>query len=270
MTDPHDAQRSTSLAGVADHRLLGVRVSTMTIAQMNELVGEAVRTRQRFLMVSQNLHSVYTLHRHDELRRTQELATRIRIDGTPIVYFGRWLGLPLRMEHRTGWMDYLDPFMSAAVEGGWRVFYLGSKPGVAAKGAAILRERYPGLSIEVEHGYFSLDEGSADLAAVLRTIEAAAPDVLIVGMGMPRQERFVLRAADRLAVPAILTAGACIDYVAGEIPIPPRWLGALGLEWAYRLVSEPRRLWRRYLVEPWFAIGLFATEWWALKVRRRP
>lgn len=269
MTEPQPTSSvNPTVDEVRDHRLLGVRVSTMTIAQLNRLVDEAVRRRERFIMVSQNLHSVHALHRDEEIRRVHALATRVRIDGSPIVLFGRWLGLPLRMEHRSGWMDLLDPFMAMAAGRGWSLFYLGSRPGVAAKGAAILRERYPGLSIEVRHGYFSLEEGHPELEAVLHKIETVAPDVLIVGMGMPRQERFVLRAIDRLGVPVILTAGACFDYVAGEIPVPPRWLGALGLEWAFRLAAEPRRLWRRYLIEPWFALGLFVREWWALRVRR--
>jgi len=74
---------------------------------------------------------------------------------------------------------------------------------------------------------------------------------------MPRQEKWVLRNRARLKVNAILTAGACFDYVAGAIPTPPRWMGQLGLEWLYRLVSEPRRLWRRYLVEPVYLLPYF-------------
>lgn len=247
-------------AAVVDYHLLGVRVSAMTIPQMHAQIDDAVRSRARFVMVSQNLHSVYTVHRDAELRRAQDLATRIRIDGIPIVYFGRLLGLPLTSAQRTGWMDWLDPFMRTAVERGWRLHYVGSEPGIAARGAEILRERYPGLCIETDHGYFPLEPGHPEFEAVLEHVRASDPDVLIIGMGMPRQERFMLEVAPRVGVPVLLTAGACIDYVAGVIPVPPRWLGALGLEWAYRLASEPRRLWRRYLIEPWFALGLFLHE----------
>ena len=254
------AKTAPTDAAVIDHHLLGVRVSAMTIPQMHEQIHAAVESRSRFVMVSQNLHSVYTVHRDPELRRAQDLATRIRIDGIPIVYFGRLLGLPLTSAQRTGWMDWLDPFMRTAVERGWRVHYVGSKPGIAARGAEILRQRYPGLSMETDHGYFPLEPGHAEFEAVVAHVRATDPDVLIIGMGMPRQERFMLQVAQRVDVPVLLTAGACIDYVAGVIPVPPRWLGALGLEWAYRLASEPRRLWRRYLVEPWFAIGLFLRE----------
>lgn len=256
------------LPSVTDHRLLGVRVSAMTVPQMHDLIDDAVTRRERFMMVSQNLHSVYTVHRDEHLRRAQELATRIRIDGIPIVYFGRMLGLPLAPKHRTGWMDWLDPFMRTAVERGWRVHYVGSKPGIADRGGEILRERYPGLVIETDHGYFPLEPGEAAFEAVVDRVRTNAPDVLIVGMGMPRQERFLLHVYDRVDVPVLLTAGACIDYVVGVIPVPPRWLGVLGLEWVFRLVSEPRRLWRRYLLEPWFAVGLFFRDVLAQGLRR--
>jgi N-acetylglucosaminyldiphosphoundecaprenol N-acetyl-beta-D-mannosaminyltransferase len=86
-------------------------------------------------------------------------------------------------------------------------------------------------------------------------INAYAPHVLFVGMGMPRQEIWILDNQTSLNANAILPAGALMDYMAGEIPTPPRWLASLYLEWLYRLISEPARLWRRYLVEPWFVLG---------------
>ncbi len=86
---------------------------------------------------------------------------------------------------------------------------------------------------------------------VVEKINAFRPHVLMVGMGMPRQERWILHRFDELDANAILQSGACFDYVAGAIPTPPRWLGRFGLEWLYRLACEPVRLWRRYLVEPW-------------------
>lgn len=242
------------------YELLGVHVDAMTIDDMQALIADAIASRERLTIVSQNLHSVYTVHRDATLREMQRRATYVRIDGIPLVWFGRRLGYPIEARHRTGWMDWIDRFMADAARNGWRVFYLGSKPGVAELGAEKLRARHAGLSLEVHHGHFSMEPDGEDLAEVLATIARAEPDVLIVGMGMPRQERFVLRHGERLPAPVVLTSGAAMDYVAGVLPTPPRWLGPLGLEWLYRLASEPRRLWRRYLVEPWFAVGLFLRD----------
>jgi N-acetylglucosaminyldiphosphoundecaprenol N-acetyl-beta-D-mannosaminyltransferase len=232
----------------------------MTIADMHVLIHQAVTTRERLLMVSQNLHSVYLHARTEALRQLQDKANYIRIDGIPIVYFGRLLGFPISKSHRTGWMDWLDPFMQEAALKGWRIFYLGSKPGIADKGAHILKRRYPELQIATAHGYFNAEPQHQDNQDVLRQIRTFNTDVLVVGMGMPRQERWILQNYDAISAPVILTSGACMDYVAGEIKVPPRWLGPIGLEWLYRLVSEPRRLWRRYLIEPWYACWLLIHD----------
>jgi N-acetylglucosaminyldiphosphoundecaprenol N-acetyl-beta-D-mannosaminyltransferase len=113
--------------------------------------------------------------------------------------------------------------------------------------------------MDASHGYF--DPGGEENERVLRAIEAFAPDVLLVGMGMPRQEHWIMDNLDRLGSTVLLPCGASIDYVAGEIPTPPRWAGRWGLEWLYRLLAEPGRLWKRYLIEPWFLGYLLVTQW---------
>ncbi len=116
------------------------------------------------------------------------------------------------------------------------------------------------MQIATAHGYFDVRSDSQENRAVLEMINAYQPHVLMMGMGMPRQEHWVLDNLEHISANAILTAGAAIDYVAGAVPTPPRWAGRLGLEWLFRLLAEPKRLWRRYLVEPWFILRLFLTE----------
>ncbi|HZS60644.1 MAG TPA: WecB/TagA/CpsF family glycosyltransferase, partial [Gemmatimonadaceae bacterium] len=113
----------------------------------------------------------------------------------------------------------------------------------------------------VHHGYFDHTPGSADNKAVLADIAGFEPNVLMVGLGMPRQEHWVHAHRAETTANAILLAGAALDYVAGAVPTPPRWAGRWSLEWAFRLAAEPRRLGRRYLVEPWPVLGLFVREW---------
>src|SRR3984885_12630480 len=152
--------------------------------------------------------------------------------------------------------------METAARKEWRVFNLGSPDGVAEKGAARLRRLYPGLQIEVSNGYFDARQGSAENEAVVERINAYQPDVLMVGMGMPRQEYWTQENLSRLNASVILSSnGAAMDYFAGEIPIPPRWAGKMGLEWAFRLINEPRRLFGRYLVEPWFILSLLMIDY---------
>lgn len=157
-----------------------------------------------------------------------------------------------------------EPLMEEAANKSWRIFYLGSKPGVAEQGAVILRRKFPGLKIACSHGYFDTSEESEENLTVIKAINDYKPHVLMVGMGMPRQEHWISQNLERIQPNAILTSGACLDYVAGAIPTPPRWMGRMGLEWLYRLLTEPTRLWRRYLLEPWFLGTLFLREIWSL------
>lgn len=104
---------------------------------------------------------------------------------------------------------------------------------------------------------------------VLARINAWHPDILLVGMGMGRQERWVLENRDRLDVPVVAVCGACIEYFAGSVKTAPRWLGPLGLEWAFRLLSDPRRFAWRYLVEPWLAIAFLVRPNSRVRTRRQ-
>ena len=185
------------------------------------------------------------------MREFYSLTDYTHIDGMSLVVLGRLFGLPFRREHRTGYMDFLPLLAEKAAEREWRIFYLGSKPGVAEKAARILRNRYTGLQIHTHHGHFNAEPGGPENQAVLAQIKAYAPDVLMVGMGMPRQEVWVLENQKEINARAVFCCGALMDYVAVEIPTPARWIGRLGFEWLYRLLSEPDRLWRRYLLEPW-------------------
>ena len=95
---------------------------------------------------------------------------------------------------------------------------------------------------------------------MMAAIKEYRPHLLILGMGMPRQEHWLFDHLEQLPETAILNAGAAIDYVAGAVRTPPRWAGRFGLEWLFRLAAEPDRLWRRYLVEPWYILGLFLRD----------
>ncbi len=245
-------------------RLLGVEVHPLTLERLQRAVAESVESDQSRIIANHNLHSVYLYHHDAAFRSFYARAALVHVDGMSLVFFARLLGLPLGREHRLTPLDWIRPMAAAAARRGWRIFYLGGRPGVAARGAEILRREFPGLQIETAHGHFDPRSDGAENRAVLEAIDRYRPNLLLVGMGMPRQERWILANAGRLRAHAIFNVGALMDYVAGAVPTPPRWLGRLGLEWLFRLASEPSRLWRRYLIEPWFVLRLFLTE------RRRP
>ena len=238
--------------------MLGAELDPMTVADLHREIGAAVAGGGRVVIGHQNLHGIYLLQREPAMRAFARRADRIFFDGMALVYLARWLGYDVGRRHRVTYADWIGPLARECAERGWRVFHLGGRPGVGARAAAILRARHPGLEIESLPGYFEDSRG----AGVTRAIAAFRPDLLMVGMGMPRQEAWVAAHVDALEVPAVLTCGACMDYVAGVVATPPRWAGRVGLEWGFRLIAEPRRLGYRYLVEPWSVARLFASEWW--------
>jgi N-acetylglucosaminyldiphosphoundecaprenol N-acetyl-beta-D-mannosaminyltransferase len=245
---------------IPSYRLLGVRVHGISRGALTDAVVESVCSEQRRIIANHNLHSVY-LHRRDtKLRAFYERAHFVHIDGMAVVFAGRLLGLPLRREHRVTYVDWIDPLLATAASRRWRVMYVGAEEWVGLRGAAVLRRRHPGLVLETVAGYFDASPDGAENHAVLQRIHAFAPHLLMVGMGMPRQEHWILDNLHQLPRCVLLTAGAALNYVAGSIPTPPRWAGAVGLEWAFRFLAEPRRLWRRYLLEPWVVLGVLTRE----------
>jgi N-acetylglucosaminyldiphosphoundecaprenol N-acetyl-beta-D-mannosaminyltransferase len=257
---PLRMQAAPSKTAIPRFSLLGLPVNALTKDDLVGLVAEAIGAEKSFVIGNHNLHSLYVARQAPRMRQFYARADFAHVDGMSLVLIGRLLGLPLTRRHRTGYMDLLPPLMRRAAESGWRVFYLGSKPGVAEKGARLLRAQYPGLQIAVHDGYFDASAASAQNREALAAIRAFTPHVLLVGMGMPRQEAWILENRPSLAANAIFPCGALIDYVAGEIPTPPRWIGQIGFEWLYRLLAEPRRLAHRYLIEPWSVLLMVLQE----------
>lgn len=232
--------------------ILGVQVEALSMDQLNGIITDAVTAGRHVIIANHNLHSLYLYHHDPKMRLFYSAADHIHIDGMGVIGLGRMLGIPLKRIHRVTFVDWMGPLAQSAAENGWRVFYLGSRPGVAERGAAVLRRSYPELQLEVAHGYFNPDPASIEAQAVIARIESWRPHLLITGMGMPRQEHWIVDHKDKLSANVILNGGAALDYFAGAIYTPPRWAGRCGLEWLFRLMAEPRRLWSRYLVEPWF------------------
>jgi N-acetylglucosaminyldiphosphoundecaprenol N-acetyl-beta-D-mannosaminyltransferase len=246
---------------IPSFNILGIRLQAMSRRDLVNVVAQSIREGGKYIIANHNLHSLYLWFHEPEAREFYSAADYIHVDGMSMILIARLFGLPLEFEHRTGYVDLLPLLAAEATRRKWRIFYLGSKPGVAEKAAGKLRVLYPGLQICTHHGHFDAEQSGRENQDVLAEINNYDPDILMVGMGMPRQEIWVLQNREYLKARAIFCCGALMDYVAGEIPTPPRWLGPLGLEWLYRLLSEPTRLWRRYLVEPWSVLMLMRVRY---------
>lgn len=231
-------------------QLLGSRVQAVTVTLLLDKIAEAIEAKRRLVIGHQNLHSLALLQDNRELRDFFANADLVYADGMPVITIARLHGAAFTREHRITSLDFAQELFARAAAARWRVFYLGSAPDVIARGIAAFERMAPGLMIKFRHGYFDAGAESPESDAVCESVNAYDPDLLIVGMGMPRQEQWISRYRHRLSARVLMPIGALADYHAGVIPTPPRWAGRLGFEWAFRLVAEPRRLGRRYLIEP--------------------
>ena len=228
-------------------RLLGAEVDLITPADMLATVERWIAAGQRGVVANHNLHSLHFHGRSGRMRAFFEAADIIQIDSMPMIAWGRLLGLPLKRAHRSTYLDWREDFWRLADACGWRVFYLGGAPGVAEEACRRLARRWAGVSFGARDGYFK----PTDDLAVVDQINAFAPDIVFVGMGMPRQEAWILKHHGAIRRGVLFNVGAAFDYEAGAQTAAPRWAGRIGLEWLFRLLTQPGRLAYRYLVEPW-------------------
>jgi N-acetylglucosaminyldiphosphoundecaprenol N-acetyl-beta-D-mannosaminyltransferase len=234
---------------VEDDRVdvLGVGVDALTVEDLHAEIGRLARGRRRGLVLNANAHCLNLCYEDPGLRSFFNGAEVVFCDGAGVMLAARILGG--RIPERITYADWAWRLAAFAAAEGFSLFFLGARPGVAHEAASKLKQRYPGLKIAgVHHGYFDHSAGGPESEAVLREINAAAPDILLVGLGMPLQERWLMENSHKLDAGAILTGGAAFDYVSGRLNRGPRLLTGYGLEWLARLLVEPRRLWRRYLI----------------------
>ncbi len=239
---------------------MGIKVDLFTINTLMSTLDGAIALQRRFVIANHNLHSLALIRKDPLMAEFYNIADTVHIDGMAIILIGRALGCALKRENRITYVDWMPHLMATAALKQWRICYLGSKPGVGEAAAKVLRKHFEGLHIVTHHGYFDVTSTDEN-GAVLDFVNTSVPDLLLVGMGMPRQECWILENLNDLPNTIILPCGAALDYAAGFVPTPPRWTGWFGVEWLYRLLSEPRRLWYRYLIEPWGLVGQFTCEW---------
>lgn len=237
--------------------IFGLRITPTTPNDIIDATALSIEKNEQLLIAHQNLHGLYVAMTDESFLALHELPqSLIHIDGFPLVYLAWLHGLrDTKMEHRAAIHDWLPNYVRAASTNGWRMYCLGSSAEVNASAVSELSALAPDAVIKGHDGYFDATKGSTENQAVLDDIEAFNPDIVVVGMGMGRQEQWILENHEALGNRCIVAVGACLEYMAGEMPICPRWFGPFGLEAVFRLVTRPRLYAHRYIVEPWLLLG---------------
>lgn len=169
------------------------------------------------------------------------------VDGMPVLWMSRLLGM--RRVTKVSGSDLIRPLARLAAQRGFRVYLLGAGAGVAPRAGQLLAGEFPGFSVVATSSpRIDMDAPSGEREAILRELRAARPDLVLVALGAPKAERFVHECRRGVPAAVFVCVGAGLDFLAGVVRRAPRWMSACGVEWLFRLLQEPRRLWRRYLV----------------------
>lgn len=238
-------------------RFMHIAVNPITQAELLDFFGTTIKSKSQAVIGAHNMHSVHLVQHNAAIRAFYEICDLAYIDGMPLVWAARALGLPVAKHQRVAFLDWHDEFFRTAVLRNWRIFYLGGTPESSPGFKRILEQRYPGIRAEVHHGYVS----DFDIRQLCGRINAFEPHALLVGMGMPIQEKWIVDALPHLKANLVFAGGAMLEYLTGEEKAAPRWMGPFGIEWLYRLVHQPRRLGYRYLIEPLTILPIFLREW---------
>jgi N-acetylglucosaminyldiphosphoundecaprenol N-acetyl-beta-D-mannosaminyltransferase len=218
-------------------------------------------------VVTPNVDHVVMLQHHAGLQAAYRDAGMVLADGMPVLWASRLLPCGGRLPQRVAGSDLVPALFSAAADNRpLSVYLLGAAPGVADRAAAAICRRWPAVRVVGTYSPpLGFDRDEAENEAICARIAAARPDVLIVGLGAPKQELWVHKHRQRLAAKVALCVGATIDFLAGERRRAPVWMQDLGLEWVYRMASEPKRLVSRYARDAVIFPRLVAREWWRLR-----
>ena len=234
--------------------LFGVPVDALTLEQTVAHARRLVREDRPHQHVALNAAKVVALSGDPRLAQVIAACDLVSADGAAVVWASRLLGR--RLPERVAGIDLMERLVAQAARDGDAVYFLGGHPQVVQRVAQHYRARHPGLRVVgVQHGYWHDD------LQVVERIRAAAPRYLFVGLPSPRKELWLHRHLAALGVPFAMGVGGSFDVVAGVSRRAPRLLQRAGLEWAWRLAQEPRRLWRRYLVGNARFAALLVGEW---------
>lgn len=227
--------------------LLGVVVHNVTSAQAVQAIDDFVFSRKPHKIIVANAAKLVKAQKDSELLQVLRTSNLVTADGISIVIGAKMMGVKLR-ERITG-SEHLVPFScELASRKGYSVFFLGAGPGVAEKASVVLKQQFPGLKIAGTYSpSYDILRDQTETERSIQIVKEASPDILFVALGTPKQEKWISRNMGRLGVPVTIGVGATFDFIAGVVPRPPAWVHSVGFAWLYRLVHDPKRLWRRNL-----------------------
>jgi N-acetylglucosaminyldiphosphoundecaprenol N-acetyl-beta-D-mannosaminyltransferase len=236
--------------------LMGCSIDNLSMEETLQTIEGFIHSGQPHQHVVVNVDKLVKASRDPELRGIINDCALINVDGMPVVWASRLLGKPLK--ERVAGVDLFEALMRRAGEKGWRVFLLGAREEVVSKVASTYQHKYPNLVLAgYRNGYW---KGEAEEAQVAAQIRDAKPDLLFVAISSPKKEQFLGRYQAEMKIPFAMGVGGTFDVAIGHVKRAPVWMQKSGLEWFYRFLQEPRRMFRRYFIEDMAFVWLFLKE----------
>jgi len=222
-----------------------------------------VRNKKPSYIVTPNVDHMVKLYSDSEFRNIYQNAHLILPDGMPLIWASHLLRTPL--DEKVSGSDLFMEMCKVSSQRGYRLFLLGGESHAAIERTAVrLENSYPGLNV---CGYYSppfgFDQDMRESKGIIRMIRDLSPDILFLGCGAPKSEKWVFKHLDDLAVPLSVSVGISFAYAARDVKRAPRFLQRIGAEWIWRLQQEPKRLWKRYLIDSWIFVHMLAVQLFA-------
>lgn len=233
---------------MARMRLMNTEIDNLTMDETLDAIDSLIKEDNCSYVVTPNVDHIVQLEKDEELKRVYENASLILTDGKPLIWISNWYKTPIK--EKISGSDLFPRVCDLAAKKGYTMYLLGAAEGVADKAAKNLMNKYKGLNIVGTYSPpFGFEKDKLELKKIERQIQEVHPDILIVGLGCPKQEKYMYHHCKELDVPISFGLGASIDFEAGNIKRAPRWMSEHGLEWLYRITQDPERLAKRYLVD---------------------
>ncbi|MDQ1831716.1 WecB/TagA/CpsF family glycosyltransferase [Massilia scottii] len=241
--------------------MMGCLMDNLTMEETLQKVEGFIAAGTPHQHVVVNVDKLVKANRDPELRRIINECALINVDGMPVVWAARLLGKPLK--ERVAGVDLFEALMKRAAEKGWRVYLLGAREEVVSDVKRIYEKKYAGMTLAgYRNGYWKAEEE----AGVVEQIAAARADLLFVAISSPKKEHFLGQYQAQMKIPFAMGVGGTFDVAVGRVKRAPLWMQKSGLEWFYRFLQEPRRMFRRYFIDDMGFIWLFLKE----ATRRKP
>jgi N-acetylglucosaminyldiphosphoundecaprenol N-acetyl-beta-D-mannosaminyltransferase len=226
----------------------GVSADNVTMPEAVDRIGNLIEKKVPSYVVTPNVDHVVRFQDDGEFREVYAQAALVLPDGMPLVWAGRFFGTPLK--GRVSGADLVPALCPLAVEKGYTLFLLGGRPGAVEKASQNLQERFPGLRIAGTYSPpYGFERDPEENARIVEKIRRASPDILLVGLGSPKQEKWAYRHYREMRVPVTVGVGVTFEFIAGMVKRAPLFMQRSGFEWLWRFIQEPARLWKRYLLD---------------------